>query len=366
MMMSVCFILFDLIIDEGQRTRDCETRDKSAGFLVSQTLVFNERKNSKYRANHTISLTEKIKNKPKTQSDSFGYHRLETHNLFFHTFAPVKNLNDIISPIAVEVAQFEAFFRKTLRADTEPMDSIMRYVLDTRGKRLRPVLVLLGAKLFGEVNEQTLRVAAFVEMVHTATLIHDDVVDDDDQRRGQASVKARFGNLSAVLAGDYLLAKAVHLLAHPDDHAILDVMLRTTAAMSEGELMQGAAGLSYEGGRYDNRQDSGCHDVTDLYPQYIDIITRKTAMLMQACCTAGALSVGASSEQIQLVSDFGLLFGILFQLSDDLLDGENTEATQVLLPVYFDKTMQSLESLSPSEIRVILKNLTVFCVEREG
>ena len=274
-------------------------------------------------------------------------------------------MNDIISPIAAEMAQFEAFFEKTLHADTEPMDSIMRYVLDTRGKRLRPVLVLLGAKLFGEVNEQTLRAAAFVEMVHTATLIHDDVVDDDDQRRGRASVKAHFGNLSAVLAGDYLLAKAMRLLAHPDDHAILDVMLRTAAAMSEGELMQSTVGLSYHGSRccVASQRMPRCDSPTD---QYLDIITRKTAMLMQACCMAGALSVGASSEQIQRISDFGLQFGILFQLRDDLLDGENTEVAQVLLPVYFNKTMQSLEGLSSSEIHLILKDLTVFCVERKG
>ena len=336
-----------------------------------------ERKNSKYRANRIKTLTQTTKNKPKMQSYSFGFHRIEICYPFFPTFAPVKNLNDIISPIAAEMAQFEAFFEKTLHADTEPMDSIMRYVFDTRGKRLRPVLVLLGAKLFGEVNEQTLRAAAFVEMVHTATLIHDDVVDDDDRRRGHASVKARFGNLSAVLAGDYLLAKAMRLLAHPADHAILDVMLRTTVAMSEGELMQNQAfeGMSFlaEDVRLESMPsksaqtpiDSHRNDM-DIWADYLDIITRKTAMLMQSCCTAGAISVGATQEQLQQISDFGLNFGILFQLRDDLLDGENTEAAQLLLPIYFNKTMQSLEGLSSSEIHLILKDLTVFCVERKG
>ena len=110
-------------------------------------------------------------------------------------FAAVKKLTDIILPIAAELAQFEAFFEKTLHAETEPMDSIMQYVLDSRGKRMRPILVLLGAKLFGEVNEQTLRAATFVEMVHSATLIHDDVVDDSNLRRNHASVKAQFGHL---------------------------------------------------------------------------------------------------------------------------------------------------------------------------
>lgn len=263
----------------------------------------------------------------------------------------MKNLNDIIHPIAAELQQFEAFFEQTLKAETEPMNSIMRYVSDTRGKRLRPILVLLGAKLFGEVNGQTLRAATFVEMVHSATLIHDDVVDDSDQRRSKASVKAQFGNLSAVLAGDYLLAKSMLLLSHPDDYAILQEMLRTTAAMSEGELMQNI--------------------VTDCVPQlekttkYLDIITRKTARLMRSCCAAGAMSVGATPEQVQHVADFGLNFGILFQLRDDILDGENAHQAQALLSTYLNNTLQALESLPPSEAKEALQNLTFFCAERE-
>ncbi len=263
----------------------------------------------------------------------------------------VKNLNDIIHPIAAELQQFEAFFEQTLKAETEPMNSIMRYVSDTRGKRLRPILVLLGAKLFGEVNGQTLRAATFVEMVHSATLIHDDVVDDSDQRRSKASVKAQFGNLSAVLAGDYLLAKAMLLLSHPDDYAILQEMLRTTAAMSEGELMQNI--------------------FADYVPQlekttkYLDIITRKTARLMRSCCAAGAMSVEATPEQVQHIADFGLNFGILFQLRDDMLDSENTEQAKVLLPEYLQKTLGTLKHFPESETLEALRNLTVFCAERK-
>lgn len=274
----------------------------------------------------------------------------------------MKNLTDIIAPIADEMAQFEAFFAQTLKADTEPMDSIMRYALETKGKRLRPILVLLGAKMFGEVNELTLRAATFAEMVHTATLIHDDVVDDDDRRRGRASVKARFGNLSAVLAGDYLLAKAMLLLAN--DTAILNEMLRTTAAMSEGELMQGAVGLSYHGGRCDATQQRlpHCDSPTD---QYLDIITRKTAMLMQSCCAAGAMSVGAAFEQIQQIAQFGLNFGILFQLRDDLLDSENAETAKALWPFYLNKTKKTLQGFPTSETLETLTDLTVFCAMRE-
>ena len=269
---------------------------------------------------------------------------------FIPIFAAVKELAQIISPITAELAEFEAFFEKTLRAETEPMDSIMHYVLDSKGKRLRPVLVLLCAILFSEVNEQTLRAATFVEMVHSATLIHDDVVDDSNLRRNHASVKAHFGNLSAVLAGDFLLAKAMLLLAQPEDHAIMQEMLSTTAAMSEGELMQNL---------------SICEDA-DGDNEYLDIITRKTALLMRSCCVAGALSVNASPEQVQQIADFGINFGILFQLRDDILDDENMEIAKVLLPVYYEKTLQTLESFSSSEIVDTLRDLTMFCAERDS
>ncbi len=258
-----------------------------------------------------------------------------------NTIIAVKTIDQIKSPIAAELQQFETFFGQTLKAETEPMNSIMRYVLDSRGKRLRPILVLLSAKLFGEINEQTLRAATFVEMIHSATLIHDDVVDDDDQRRGHASVKAQFGNLSAVLAGDYLLAKAMLLIANDTD--ILNEMLRTTAAMSEGELMQ----------------LSGLND-------YLEIITRKTALLMRSCCAIGAMSVGAAEEQIQRISDFGLHFGQLFQMRDDILDDENIEIANELLPNHLDKTLKILENLPKTEIHDALEDLTVFCAERIG
>ena len=262
----------------------------------------------------------------------------------YTNFAPVKSINQIISPIAAELQQFEAFFGQTMCAETEPMDSIMRYVWDSRGKRLRPILVLLSAKLFGVINEQTLRAATFVEMIHSATLIHDDVVDDDDQRRGHASVKAQFGNLSAVLAGDYLLAKAMLLIANDTD--ILNEMLRTTAAMSEGELMQ----------------LSGLND-------YLEIITRKTALLMRSCCVIGAMSVGAAEEQIQRIADFGLHFGILFQLRDDILDTENVDKANDLITNYLERTINRIHNKPAfarysenDEVQTVLYNSPVLFV----
>ena len=264
----------------------------------------------------------------------------------------MKKLTEITRPIAADLVQFEAFFAENLKAETEPMDSIMRYVGETKGKRLRPILVLLGAKLFGEVNEQSLRAAAFVEMVHSATLIHDDVVDDSDERRGRASVKSQFGHLSAVLAGDYLLAKAMLLLSQPADSTILQEMLRTTATMSEGELMQNVV--------------ADCVSQSGKTTKYLDIITRKTALLMCSCCVAGALSVHATLEQVQQISDFGLNFGLLFQMRDDLLDGENVEQAQALLPSYYEKTLRALDGFGTNKIAETLRDLTVFCAEREG
>ena len=232
------------------------------------------------------------------------------------------------------------------------MDSIMQYVRSTRGKRLRPILVLLSAKLFGEVNERTLRAATFVEMVHTATLIHDDVVDDDDLRRGQASVKAQWDSRTAVLAGDYLLAQAMLLISLPDDHEILQEMLRTSAAMSEGELMQNSRPLSLSKGRPENI--------------YISIITRKTATLMRSCCAAGAMSVGATAEQVEQIAAFGLCFGQLFQMHDDILDADNPvtlACAQQLLPSHLQQAHALLKAFPPSEAQQALHELVdTLCV----
>lgn len=251
----------------------------------------------------------------------------------------VKNLEEITRPVAAELARFEAFFGDTLKADSEPMDSIMRYVRSTRGKRLRPILVLLSARLFGSVNSQTLRAATFVEMVHSATLIHDDVVDDDDLRRGQASVKARWDSRTAVLAGDYLLAQAILLISQSEDHNILQEMLRTSAAMSEGELMQ-------------NQKQEGF--------DYLAIITHKTATLMRSCCATGAMSVGATAEQVEQVAAFGLCFGQLFQMHDDILDADSPETlacAQRLLPSYFEQAHAQLNAFPASEVRQALHDL---------
>ena len=268
----------------------------------------------------------------------------------------MKELASIISPIAVELGRFEAFFEQTLKAATEPMDSIMQYVHDTEGKRLRPVLALLCARLFGEVNERTLRAATVVEVIHSASLIHDDVIDHADQRRGLASVKARFGELPAVLAGDYLLAKAILLLSQPGDHDILHEIVSTAATMTEGELMQShPEALSQR----------------DSLASYLDIITRKTAHLIRTSCVTGALSVDAPSDALQQVADFGLNLGIVFQMRDDILDADHPDTVSLamsLLPSYVEKALGSLSALSSKNTIILnaLSDLTYFCAERNA
>lgn len=196
-------------------------------------------------------------------------------------------------------------------------------------------------------------------MLHTATLIHDDVVDGSVCRRGKASVNARWDNASAVLAGDYLLAKAMRLLSSPDERLILQEMLDVVMAMSEGELIQNALSKREYGEQ-----------------QYLDIIERKTARLIKACCVGGALSVAPSGSPLptphySLISDFGLNLGLAFQIRDDILDDDNPEVTALaerLLPVYTEKASRALEALRPyvrhEEVLASLRELTTFCVER--
>lgn len=261
-----------------------------------------------------------------------------------------------------EMENFELRFAEALKGAVLPMDEVLCHVGAVAGKRLRPQLVLMTARLFDEVNETTRRTALFVELLHTATLIHDDVVDGSDVRRGQPSVNARWNNQVAVLAGDYLLAKAMQFLSRPEDSLILNEMLHTTMAMSEGELMQNSE-LSFR-----QANSALCIPKSEIY---LDIITRKTAMLLRSCCVGGALSVGASQDIINKVGDFGLNLGLVFQMRDDILDDDSMEATtfaKELIPEYLDKALKALEALIPftKNIEALeeLRSLAMFSAQR--
>lgn len=260
-----------------------------------------------------------------------------------------------------EMKEFERVFLDSLKGTTVPMDTVLGHVAAAKGKRLRPRLVFLSALLFGDINDSTRRTAQFVEMLHTATLIHDDVIDESDIRRGQATVNAVWGNTTAVLSGDYLLTKAMKILSNPVDLEILQDMLSTVMMMVEGEVLQSGK-WSVESG--------------NLESKYLEIIERKTARLIRSCCVGGAMSVLIEktedrSKKIEGVGEFGLNLGLVFQMRDDILDDddhENTVIAERLLPQYLYKALKSLDAMAPwvkdQNTLTRLRELTVFCAER--
>ena len=204
---------------------------------------------------------------------------------------------------------FEAKFRTLIQGDFPIIEPICRQIFKSKGKQLRPLLVFLTHKLFQEeVNEQAYLAASLVEIIHAASLVHDDVVDMADMRRGNASVRALFGNKTAVLAGDYLLAHAFLNAYDKGEHKMLRILVEAIRLMSEGELIQ----LQYARNPQAN------------YQTYYRVVECKTAALFRCCCHCGALTAGASAEQMRLCEEIGNNLGIAFQIQDDLLD-LNTE-----------------------------------------
>jgi len=214
-------------------------------------------------------------------------------------------LKDIQAPIANEMAEFEKKFRISMQSKVLLLDKIMSYIVKRKGKQMRPMFVFFSAKLFGQgITEATYRGAALVELLHTATLVHDDVVDDANYRRGFFSVNALWKNKIAVLVGDYLLSKGLLLSLQHDDFEILKIMSNAVQEMSEGELMQ--------------MEKARRLDITERV--YFDIIRQKTASLIASCCAVGASSAGADAATIEKARLFGEKVGIAFQIKDDLFD----------------------------------------------
>lgn len=213
-------------------------------------------------------------------------------------------LHDIKDPIAQELELFELKFREAMKSAVPLLDTIMTYIVKRKGKQIRPMFVFYSARLFSGINDATYRGASMVELLHTATLVHDDVVDDSDERRGFFSINALWKNKIAVLVGDYLLSRGLLLSVKHKDYHLLEIVSESVKAMSEGELLQ------IEKTRNLNLSE----DV------YFDIIRKKTASLIASCCAIGAASAGASPEQVEQMRLFGEKIGIAFQIKDDLLD----------------------------------------------
>jgi len=216
----------------------------------------------------------------------------------------VKISEKIKAPIAEEMKLFETKFYESMKSSVPLLDRITHYIVRRKGKQMRPMFVFLTAKLTGEFQERSYRAAALIELIHTATLVHDDVVDDSDMRRGFFSINALWKNKIAVLVGDYLLSKTLLLSTENEDFDLLKVVSVAIKEMSEGELLQ--------------IEKARKLDITE--DVYYEIIRQKTATLIAACCEAGARSVGASEEVCKKMNEFGNLVGMAFQIKDDLFD----------------------------------------------
>ena len=194
-----------------------------------------------------------------------------------------------------------------MKSSVPLLDKITHYIVKRKGKQLRPVFVFLSAKICGDINESTYRAAALIELLHTATLVHDDVVDDSYQRRGFFSLNALWKNKIAVLVGDYLLSKGLILSVDNNDYRLLHIVTDAVKQMSEGELLQIEKARNL--------------DIKE--PVYFDIIRQKTASLIASCCACGAASTGADEETVNKLRLFGETTGIAFQIKDDLFDYES-------------------------------------------
>jgi len=213
-------------------------------------------------------------------------------------------LEDIKAPIAREMDEFEQKFRAAMQTHVLLLDKIMNYIVKRKGKQMRPMFVFLSAGACGTIGEATFRGASLIELLHTATLVHDDVVDDANYRRGFFSVNALWKNKIAVLVGDFLLSRGLILSIENNDMELLGIVTKSVKEMSEGELLQ------FEKARQ--------LDITEAV--YLDIIRQKTASLIASCCAVGASSAGASKDQVNLMRTFGELVGMAFQIKDDLFD----------------------------------------------
>ncbi len=213
-------------------------------------------------------------------------------------------LDEIKYPVRDGLETFDQHFRKAMKSTVPLLDTITYYLVKTRGKQLRPLISLLCAQLFGPLNPKSYSAATLVELLHTATLVHDDVVDDSFQRRGFFSIKALWKNKIAVLVGDYLLSRGLLNALQNKHFDLLEILSGSVSEMSEGELLQ--------------LEKARRLDITEAI--YFDIIRKKTASLIRSACVCGARSTTENSEWLKLIGNFGESIGMAFQIKDDLMD----------------------------------------------
>jgi len=254
-------------------------------------------------------------------------------------------VNKVIGP---ELDIFEKKFADAVRSNTPLLDRIMKYIIKRKGKQLRPMFVFLSAKMGGEINESTYRAAALVELLHTATLVHDDVVDESMERRGFFSINAIWKNKIAVLVGDYLLSKGLLLSTVNEDFVHLQILSEAVKQMSEGELLQ------IEKSRKLNLDEA----------TYFEIIKNKTASLLSSACAVGVYSTSKDEIITQHFKSFGEKVGIAFQIKDDLFDygmedigkptGNDIQEKKLTLPLIY--TLNKVDKATRRRIIFIIKN----------
>ena len=256
-------------------------------------------------------------------------------------------IQEIFTPVAEEIAKFKAFFRENLISKEPLLSDVTSYLSKGEGKQIRPLLVLLSAKMHGEVNHSTYIAATSIEMVHTATLIHDDIVDNSSERRGRKSVQAQWEPQVAVLAGDYLLAKALDLAIQNSEYELLRLVTKAVKEMSEGELVQMSKAESL--------------DTTE--EEYLGIIYKKTASLLSSCASTGTRSIINNNDTVDIMREVGRNIGMAFQIRDDIFDyeagnltgksaGNDIKEHKLTLPLIY-----ALQQVDENEKRQVLASL---------
>jgi octaprenyl-diphosphate synthase len=257
-------------------------------------------------------------------------------------------VEEIIAPVEKELAEFEQFFSSTMKSDVPLLDKVTHYLVKRKGKQIRPLFVFLSCKMFSETNAKSFDAAALVELLHTATLVHDDVVDDANERRGYFSVNALWKNKIAVLVGDYMLSRILLLSIEKQNTDLLAIIARSVREMSEGELLQIERARKL--------------DITE--DVYFEVIRKKTASLIATCCEAGYLASGGTTHR-EVMRLFGEKVGLSFQLKDDIFDfgsaaeigkptGNDIREQKMTLPIIY--TLNNAPAAEATELRNIIKN----------
>lgn len=261
----------------------------------------------------------------------------------------MSQLEFIKTPIIEEMKSFETQFKSSMKSKIPLLNIIVEYLYRNKGKQMRPMFVFLSAKMNGEINPSTFIAASMIEMLHTATLVHDDVVDESFERRGFFSINALWKSKMAVLLGDYLFAQGLLLSVKNKEYELLDIVSEAVRETMEGELLQ----MNYSRGLNINEE------------KYFEIISKKTAALIASCTACGAKSVGLDPEHVSLMKEFGKLTGIAFQIKDDLLDykrngligkptGNDIKEKKLTLPLIY--AIENAESSIKRQIINTIKN----------